>query len=110
MREFGIPKMHFVSSSAIYAIFGEDAISESSGPCKPISNYRSMKLASEARIFAALEPIEVGLVSSASPTSSARLQHGVIFDFVHKLCSDPLRLEVLGDGSQRKGHPHALVD
>ena len=38
--------------------------------------------------------------------------HGVIFDFVNKLRNDPTRLEVLGDGRQRKPYLHVseLID
>jgi UDP-glucose 4-epimerase len=113
MREFGIPEIHFASSSAIYGDFGEHAISEDSAPCKPISNYGAMKLASEAQICAALEA-HAGRASifRFPNVVGAPATHGAIFDFVGKLRSDPLHLEVLGDGSQRKAYLHVtdLVD
>jgi UDP-glucose 4-epimerase len=33
-----------------------------------------------------------------------RYTHGVVFDFVKKLFADPKRLEILGDGSQKKSY------
>ena len=51
IKEFGIKKFFFASTSAIY---GEtyDVLSEDYGPLKPVSNYGAGKLASEAFISA----------------------------------------------------------
>ncbi|MEM3551869.1 MAG: NAD-dependent epimerase/dehydratase family protein, partial [Candidatus Bathyarchaeia archaeon] len=35
-----------------------------------------------------------------------RLTHGVIYDFYHKLKKNPKRLEILGDGNQKKSYLH----
>lgn len=35
-----------------------------------------------------------------------RYPHGHVYDFVKKLLNDPTRLEILGDGSQRKSYLH----
>lgn len=107
MRELSIPDFHFASSSAVYGDFGSAEIREDSGPCKPISNYGAMKLASEAQICAAIEvhgskanifrfPNVVGTPAT----------HGVIYDLVNKLRNDPRRLTVLGDGTQQKAYLH----
>src|ERR1041384_1344669 len=54
MREFGIPRLPFASTSAVY---GEvpGRVLEGAGPLFPISNYGAMKLASEGCVSAALE-------------------------------------------------------
>ena len=107
MRELGVPHLRFASSSAIYGDLGETAIHEDIGPLEPISNYGAMKLASEAQIRAAVEahgfradifrfPNVVGVPAT----------HGVMLDFIRRLEADPARLEVLGDGSQRKAYLH----
>ncbi len=36
----------------------------------------------------------------------SRSTHGILFDFYHKLKKDPSRLEILGDGNQRKSYVH----
>ena len=35
-----------------------------------------------------------------------RSNHGVIYDFINKLKANPHRLEILGDGTQRKSYLH----
>ena len=113
MRDLAIPNLRFASSSAIYGDHGETAIHEDIGPLQPISNYGAMKLASEAQIRAAVEahgfradifrfPNVVGVPAT----------HGVMLDFIRRLSVDPTKLEVLGDGSQRKSYLHVeeLVD
>jgi UDP-glucose 4-epimerase len=113
MREMRIPSLAFASSSAIYGDLGETALEETDGPLLPISYYGAMKLASE------------GIISAATETDLSRVflfrfpnvvgipaTHGVIVDFVRRLKANPLRLDVLGDGSQRKSYLHVddLVD
>jgi UDP-glucose 4-epimerase len=112
-KALNIPNFRFASSSAIYGDLGGVPVSEDAGPLQPISNYGAMKLASEAQIRAAVEaflpradifrfPNVIGIPAT----------HGVIVDFVRKLAVSPDRLEVLGNGTQRKPYLHAedLVD
>jgi UDP-glucose 4-epimerase len=107
MREFEIPEFHFASSSAIYGDFGEVEIGEDAGPCKPISNYGAMKLASEGQICASLEAFgERASIFRFPNVIGMPATHGVIYDFVKKLRGDPTRLEVLGDGTQQKAYLH----
>lgn len=113
MRERAIPALHFASSSAIYGDLGEAAIHEDIGPLEPISNYGAMKLASEAQIRAA---VEAGLpradVFRFPNVVGVPATHGVMLDFVRKLEATPDRLDVLGNGTQRKAYLHVeeLVD
>ncbi len=106
MRRRGWAHLHFASTSAVYGDHGVRQLSEETF-CQPISNYGAMKLASEAAIYAAAEfflkrvdvfrfPNVVGVPAT----------HGVILDFVNKLQRTPGRLDVLGNGTQRKAYLH----
>ena len=107
MKALDVPEFHFASSSAIYGDFGTEEIREDSGPCRPISNYGAMKLASEAQISAAMESLGARASIFRFPNVvGAPATHGVIFDFVNKLRADPRRLQVLGNGTQQKAYLH----
>lgn len=106
MSEFGVRRMHFASSSAIYGDQKDKKIDELTFPM-PISNYGAMKLASEAQMFAAAETFLERLNIFRFPNvTGAPASHGVIFDFVNKLKSDPAVLMVLGNGTQQKSYLH----
>ncbi len=112
MRDMPPARLHFASSSAVYGDQGETELTEA-GPFEPISYYGAMKLASEAQIRAAVE----GFIPQANICRFANIvgapaTHGVIFDFLARLRTAPDRLEVLGDGTQRKPYLHVeeLVD
>jgi len=113
MKEFGIPVIAFASSSAVYGDLGERRLTEDAGPLLPISNYGAMKLASEAAISAAVESgLERAFLFRFPNVVGVPATHGVIFDLVRKLAANPEKLDVLGDGTQRKGYLHVeeLVD
>ncbi len=113
MREIGAAELHFASSSAIYGDLGDVEIDEDAGPLEPISNYGAMKLASEAQIRAAVESFLPRADIFRFPNViGVPATHGVILDFVRKLRATPDRLDVLGDGTQRKPYLHVeeLVD
>lgn len=112
MRESGLRRLAFASSSAIYGPHSEP-VSEDSGPLLPISNYGAMKLASEAIISAAVETsLECAWIFRFPNVIGGRGTHGVIYDLLHKLREMPPALEVLGDGNQCKPYMHVadLVD
>lgn len=113
MREFGIRRLMFSSSSAIYGDIGMEKISESAGPLFPISNYGAMKLASEAQITAAAESfLDQAVIFRFPNVVGVPATHGVILDFVNKLKRDSTSLPVLGNGTQQKSYLHVsdLVD
>jgi UDP-glucose 4-epimerase len=112
MRELGLRRLAFASSSAIYGAH-ERPLSEDSGPLLPESNYGAMKLASEAIISAAVQThLERAWIFRFPNVIGSRGTHGVIYDLLHKLRAAPPVLEVLGDGSQCKPYMHVadLVD
>ncbi|UPJ41131.1 SDR family NAD(P)-dependent oxidoreductase [Bradyrhizobium sp. 40] len=107
MRLAQIPELHFASSSAIYGDFGELEIHEEVGPLEPISNYGAMKLASEAQIRAAVEAyLPRANIFRFPNVVGVPATHGVILDLIRKLRATPNRLEVLGDGTQKKSYLH----
>ena len=107
MRETGARNIFYTSGSGVY---GEDpsiAFREDYSPCVPISTYGASKMACEALIAAYCHMF--GFYSRAfrfANVVGARQTHGVGYDFVRRLKSDPTRLRILGDGSQRKSYIH----
>lgn len=107
MRECGVKKLFFASTSAIY---GEtsDCLTENYGPLCPVSNYGAGKLASEAFISAFSSTYQIQTWITRFPNVvGERFTHGVIYDFIHKLQKNPEVLEVLGNGEQCK--PYVYV-
>lgn len=112
MREFGVGKLFFASTSAIY---GEtsDPLTEDYGPLMPVSNYGAGKLASEAFISAFSNGYDIQVWIARFPNVvGERFTHGVIYDFIKKLRANPAELEVLGNGEQFKPYIYVkdLVD
>lgn len=102
MKTYGIKKIVFASSSAIY---GEtsDILGENYGPLKPVSHYGAAKLASESFISSFVENYGFRAWIIRFPNVvGERATHGVIFDFINKLSRDKTKLEVLGNGEQYK--------
>ncbi len=113
MKRLGGTKLLFASSSAIYGDLKDAELREETGPLFPISNYGAMKLASEAQATAAAESFLDQVVLFRFPNVvGAPATHGVIFDFIGRLKAEPGRLQVWGDGTQRKPYLHVqeLID
>ena len=107
MREFGVRKFFFASTSAIYGETSE-VLNENFGPLRPVSNYGAGKLASEAFISAFSSTYHIQTWIARFPNVvGERFTHGVIHDFIHKLRKSPDTLEVLGNGEQCK--PYVYV-
>ena len=105
-KTFGVRKIAFASTSAIYGE-RDDLLTEDSGPLLPISNYGATKLASEALLSAAAEAFLENIWIFRFPNVvGPRATHGAIFDFVSSLLAHPSALTVLGDGSQSKPYLH----
>lgn len=106
MRECGIKKMFFASTSAVYGQKCGEFLREDA-ELKPISYYGAAKMASEAYIcaFSHMNDIDA-LIFRFPNVIGSRLTHGVIYDFINRLKSDPSKLNVLGDGTQSKPYMH----
>lgn len=114
----GVKRLLYVSSSAVY---GLPILSEQGGykpfterdRCLPVSLYGACKLGAEALVTAFSHTH--GLVSTILRLTNVvgpHMNRGVIHDLVRKLKADSCRLEVLGDGRQKKCYVHVrdLVD
>ncbi|MCL2607821.1 MAG: NAD-dependent epimerase/dehydratase family protein [Methanomassiliicoccaceae archaeon] len=102
-----IKRLFFSSSSAVYGEIPDLSLSEDTGDLRPISYYGASKLASESLIHAysymnSLDSLIFRLPNVVGPG----LTHGVIYDFIRKLRNDPVKLEILGNGEQRKQYLH----
>ncbi len=97
----------FASTSTVYGDAQQIPTTESYAPLKPISVYGASKLASEALItsYAHTYGFKAVIYRLANIVGS-RAQHGVICDFVKKLKENPEKLEILGDGTQKKSYLH----
>ena len=107
MRKSGVTKIVFTSSSTVYGDVGGQPLSEDFGPLVPISFYGSSKLAAEGLISAFCHMYRTqGWIFRLANIVGKGLTHGVIFDFIRKLRSNPRQLEILGDGKQTKPYLH----
>jgi len=97
---------HFclASSSAVYGPTDAVPIRESH-PLRPISLFGAAKAAAEAYVSAYSSLYGFGAtILRFGNVLGPRLHRGIVFDFVRKLVGDPTRLEILGDGRQRKSY------
>lgn len=100
----GVQGFAFASSAAVY---GEPEIFPTPEHCASLqtSLYGASKVAGEAMIEAYCE--YHGLHSFSYRFVSwigERYTHGIVFDILKKLQRDPLRLPLLGDGTQKKSY------
>jgi len=109
MRQLGVDKILFASSACVYGDAPSTPIDETFGPLLPINLYGAGKLAGEGLIssYSHLFGIKAWIFRFANVVG-ARMDHGVIFDFIQKLRNNPHELEILGDGKQEK--PFFLVE
>ena len=107
MRKNKIKKIAFSSSSTV---FGEPKIMptpEDYAPLLPISPYGASKLACEGLISAYCHLYDFqAWVFRFANVVGPRLTHGAIYDFIKKLERNKRKLEVLGNGRQKKSYIH----
>jgi UDP-glucose 4-epimerase len=106
-RRSSIQVLLYASGSGIYGDLGDYEPAEDHGPLRPTSPYGASKLAGEAMLSAYSSMF--GFRSYAYRFGNVvgpRQTHGVGFDFVRRLLSDPTTLRVLGDGQQSKSYVH----
>jgi UDP-glucose 4-epimerase len=107
MRNNSVRKIVFTSSSVIYGDAGGRELTEDFGPLIPISFYGSSKLAAEALVCSFCHMFDMrGWVFRFANIVGKGLTHGVLFDFIRKLRTNPSNLEILGNGEQSKPYLH----
>ena len=107
MRVFGVKKLFFSSTSAVYGEKDGADVAEDNCLLEPVSYYGGAKLGSEAMISAYTFMNDLHTLVFRFPNViGTRLTHGVIFDFIAKLKENPGCLKILGDGAQSKPYMH----
>lgn len=100
-------RMVFASTSTVYGEANVFPTSEDYGPMLPISVYGAAKLGCEALISSYCHTFGFSAVLLRfANVVGARAKHGVIVDFIKKLRQNPVELEILGDGTQKKSYLH----
>jgi len=107
MRQKQIRQILYFSGSGVYGDWGDKPMSETTAGTGPRSMYGAAKMASEGMIgaYSHLYDIQAWILRPANIIGS-RPTHGVLFDFIRKLKTDPKRLEILGNGAQSKSYLH----
>jgi UDP-glucose 4-epimerase len=105
MRKAGVRRVAFTSTSTIYGEAKVVPTPEDFGPLMPISLYGASKLACEALISSYCHTFEMqSWIFRFANIVGERGTHGVLVDFIRKLCINPKELEILGSGEQRKSY------
>ena len=96
MRLFGVKRLFFASTSAVYGEKIGEILTEITADLRPVSYYGGSKLGAEAIIsaFSYMNDFET-LVFRFPNVVGPRLTHGVIFDFIKKLEKNNTELEIL---------------
>lgn len=106
-RVTGVPRITYASGSGVYGDLAASEVDEECGPLIPVSTYGASKLGCEAMLAAHAHMFGIDAVAFRfANVVGARQTHGVTYDFVRRLLSDPTRLTILGDGGQSKAYIH----
>lgn len=107
--KYKVKNFFFTSSSAIYGNVAGVDLKETYCSLKPISFYGAAKLSSEAYLSAFSYMFDLDICVLRLPNVvGARMTHGVVLDFITKLKEKPTRLDILGNGQQKK--PFIYID
>jgi len=103
-RKKDIKKFIFTSSSTVYGNAAKIPTTEGE-PYYPISPYGSSKACCDCYLSAYSESYGMDCVSVIyANIYGPESNHGVMYDFYHKLKKDPTRLVILGNGLQKKSY------
>lgn len=107
LRDLDVINLNFASTSAVYGESSNGQMFNEMSICNPISFYGISKYASEKflEISAQINCIPLLIFRFANIVGTPAT-HGVIFDFINKLKSNPNFLNVLGNGEQTKSYLH----
>lgn len=104
-----VPTVLYASGSGVYGEQGDFADTDAEGVIEPISTYGASKLAGEALLAAYCHMFDMtGRSFRFANVVGPGQTHGVGYDFLRKLQADPAKLDILGDGTQKK--PYLYVD
>ncbi|ADY01297.1 NAD-dependent epimerase/dehydratase [Vulcanisaeta moutnovskia 768-28] len=104
MRRRGVKELVFASSSSVYGEPSEIPVGEDA-PIRPVSVYGASKAACENLIHAYTRLYGIrAVVLRYANVVGPRLRHGVVWDFMNKLRTNPRELEVLGNGTQVRSY------
>ena len=104
MRKNEVGVLVFASSSSVYGEPESIPVSEEA-PIKPVSVYGASKAACENLIHAYTNLYDLkAVVLRYANVVGPRLRHGVIYDFITKLRKNSKKLEILGDGTQKRSY------
>ena len=107
MRANGIKRIAFSSTGSVYGEAEKIPTPEDAPFPVQTSLYGASKLAGEGMIAAYCEGFGFeGYIFRFVSILGERYTHGHVFDFYQQLLAHPERLDVLGDGSQRKSYLH----
>ncbi|MEM2801319.1 MAG: NAD-dependent epimerase/dehydratase family protein [Archaeoglobaceae archaeon] len=104
MRKTGVGRIVFTSTSTVY---GEAKVipTPEDHPTHPISLYGASKLACEALIESYCHTFDMqAYIYRFANVIGKRSTHGVIYDFIKKIRTNPEELEILGNGEQNKSY------
>lgn len=107
MRRTSTTRLTYASGSGVYGDRSHLLPNEDFGPLVPVSTYGASKLGCESLIAAYCHMF--GFTAAAFRFANVvgdGQTHGVTYDFVRRLRSDPETLEILGDGTQDKSYVH----
>jgi UDP-glucose 4-epimerase len=107
MRANGIQRIAFSSTGSVYGEAATIPTPEEAPFPVQTSLYGASKLAGESMISAYCEGFGCeGYIFRFVSILGERYTHGHVFDFYKQLLAHPERLDVLGDGAQRKSYLH----
>ena len=105
MRASGIKRIAFSSTGSVYGEATVFPTPENAPFPVQTSLYGTSKVAAEGLISSYCEGFGFqGFIFRFVSILGERYTHGHVFDFYQKLLTDPSRLEVLGNGKQRKSY------
>jgi UDP-glucose 4-epimerase len=106
-RICGVSRIVYSSGSGVYGDRGTIPVTEEFGPLHPVSTYGASKLGCEAMMsaYAHMFGLHTTVFRFANVVGP-RQTHGVTYDFVRRLLSDPRHLRIMGDGLQSKSYIH----
>jgi UDP-glucose 4-epimerase len=108
MRKKGVSNIAFASTSTVYGEPDQVPTPENYGPLIPLSLYAASKLSCEAMISAYCHNFNMRTVMYRfANVIGSRSTHGVIYDFINKLKTNPNTMEILGrEPGTKKSYIH----